>query len=1034
MDPDTKKLTFKIHSSTFGKIEQSGGTGLLFGEGGIFQRVDNDGEGDFLKFEMPEERLGDILRLINSLPVSIRGEISAAGRQILRNGARGDGEQYTLIQGLRGFEGMELPSCLGLAYQYLKRGDEGSIDFWGPGEAGEVLRREFSLLQEDLEHDSRDAGAVAKMRNRLESQLAGRNGDDFADAWVFELDPNAIGVTVSPCREAGKPKEESYPLTAKKTHARDPLGRSAFLVVAPVGCGNCGEPDNHQKMRMLVGSTLLRTLRELGASPNPKDQDYLLKTGEALDAYSVEEGRGAVSSALKAYLAGNDGKDISDEVEVVDHFYKFLSWAETRSGSPIFICGGFGGRNSFYGLPEGFVSRLVETVEASGSGFSSHVFDTSHDPGLTTAGGETSGVARVAGVERVIASRSSQDWADLGKIRQKLFEELNTGSPDFLSLAMGSGTAGVGDAEDRGKKWKALKGALGPEFEDCDEKLVEDLVGSLRKFQEEWGGRPPKTGSLIDFTNFLLNRVGVGLPERFRGGLKDALEQVKNDGKKTSGAQSSLYAKMENRERLCELVGNAVFQLLGRGGDGKLSEEETEKEQKILRGLISNADKTENVYTMWRFGTPDIKFGKAKDVLSRGETLSQEGTPMLPLCSWSEVNIPVGDWNTSLLINALNLERGGSGVSFKGITGVLPSEEDGETGTARAEARRKRLGELLSIFGVDKNNAIDKESFADMLVDGLEARLGRAREAGIADFANYKTLEALVSGTASDSDLESRLARLMEDDCDTVKLGFGAARPNTSPMTPLLAQLLKARARMYQNVEGGDKTTTPEEVRDSTSSLLVASVLICGGVNDGDLPESLTVSEWSRRVATSAKGFGGALGQTRECRAATYKYRRQYGALNTEKMVLSAVEAFRIGDEGDMKTEVCGGLGYYLKAALTKIEAGLPEYVRASRRDYSNEIGMGGVEEAIRRYAHGNIYLSRPQALIQEEVAQYRKRKTEETQILSGDTTRKKAKPKNPKILADSQAAEKKDHKLEHPTGGLAGFAVSAGRGSSPER
>lgn len=289
-------------------------------------------------------------------------------------------------------------------------------------------------------------------------------------------------------------------------------------------------------------------------------------------------------------------------------------------------------------------------------------------------------------------------------------------------------------------------------------------------------------------------------------------------------------------------------------------------------------------------------------------------------------------------------------------------------------------------------------------------------------------------GTASDADLENRLSRLMEDDCDTVKLGFGASRPNTSPMAPLLAQLLKARARMYQNVEGGDKTTTPEEVRESTSALLVTSALICGGVNDGELPESLTVAEWASRVSASAKNFGGVLGQTRECRAATYKYRRQYGALNTEKMVLSAVEAFRIGDERDMKTEVCGGLGYYLKSALTKIEAGLPEYVRASRRDYSNEIGMGGVEEAIKRYSHGNIYFSRPQALIQEEVAQYRKRKTEETQILSGDPTKKKTKSKKPEILADSQPAGKKDRRLEHPAGAVAGFAVGAGRGVSPVR
>lgn len=1005
MDSDPQHLIFQIHPSTFEKIEQSGGAGLLFGEDGLFQRMDSNGQAEFLWFEMPEGKRGEVLRLIRSLPVSTRGEIVVAGRQILRNGVQSHGGYYTLIQGLRGFEGMELPSCLGLVYQYLKKGNEETPNFWGSGVEGEMLRRDFSLVQEDLEHDSRDAGWVAENSNLLASQLTGRADlvrqgagpadEVFAGGWVFEIDTSAIAVTVRPCREEGKTGEGVGLPPAKRSHTRDPLGRSAFLVVAPVGCGNCEEEDNRRKMRTLIGSTLLQVLRKIGDSNNPKDQDYLLITRESLEAYSEEQGETAFSRAIRACLGGVGTKDVSEEEEIVEQFFQFLSWAETRSASPIFIGGGGGIPGTFHGLPEGFVSCLVKAVEARGSGFSSHVFDTSYDPDLKTTGTEPSSSERVAGVERVIASRSSQDWTDLGRIRQKLFEELDNGSPDFLSLVTGSVWAGAGDLAGDGEKWKALKRGLGPEFAETDGQLTWELIDSLRKFQETWGGRTARAGSLVDFANFLLIRAGNSFPEDLRTGLRDAVDRVKGDGKKTSGTQTSLYDKMENRERLGEAVTAVVASLLGRGEDGKLSEEEKESERKILGRLVSNADKAENVYAMWRFGTADIKFGKAKDVLNEGVALSQEGTPILPLCSWTEDNIPIGDWNTSLLINIFNLEEGEAYPSFKGVTGILPSDDDGKSEVERRERRRRRLEALLAIFGVDKSNLIDKESFTDMLMDGLEARLGRAREAEVDEFENNKTLAALVKGAIDDTELEKKLVRLMKDDCDTVKLWFGEVRPDTNPMIPMLAGLLRIRDRMGRAGESEEKDVVAGEALDLTSSLLVSATLICGGITDEDLAGSCTVSEWARRVATQAKNFGGVLGQTKEARIATYKYRRQYGTLNMEKLVLSKADAFRISGEDNQKTEVCGAVGYYLNPMLAKIEEGLPEQVRNSRRDYLKEVWTGEMQETIRRYSKGNIYLSRPQTLIQEEVAQYRKRKTAEAQILC-DRVIINPKPENP--------------------------------------
>lgn len=793
----------------------------------------------------------------------------------------------------------------------------------------EILAGAWSALRNNRDVVASCGPDIEARFGQLDKTLRGRNAEDdrktlnailgdkrMSSAWVVEIDAPTFTAALTPCgdRFSKGYNSEDGPLTFERTRVRDPLARTPVLVVAPRGNGGPEDFD------ALVVAALLDSYASCPSDEKRALRDALVLWG------SPESGR--LAATLDRPLPAKERLDeVRDNPAMVAAFREFLDWSRENSPSPVFSTKGYLGKFSITGFPPGFFSALTSLAKAEDSGFAALDF--------VPQGRRDRGMDLAEAADRSISALSSADRIRMGEERMLAMAELNAGSADFLTLVRGGGVAtrNAGEGASTPPPVRDLLESLGPEFRDEKPSDLEAVLAAIGRLQEDLGGDPNKRGSLVDFTNFLIRNkpASLGMVDweedegntSLLGKLEECLETVKRQ-------DQTPLERVENRDALCAVVARCVWEMLPPSDRLGMKPGETVR---LLTGLVSNGDKTEHTYVMWRYPSATIKQGKAKDVMLRAEDLSREGGLMIPVVSYPEKNIPVGDWSVSLLEAAVN-----GGEIFRSITGAEPA-------LSKQEERKRKLRDFLGVFGTTLTTC--PGSFADMIVAGVENRL---ESVGDSPSGRPQTLDTLLGETFSTPGKREKELSAILKGCP-------------KQMIPLISDFLRSRHAMTgSSAEKGAPPVTPEALRKSISSMVVAAVAHCGGTLQGREPG------WAASVAEQAEKDGsgvlGGLGtedrnKRDEMRGVVYRHRRQYGPLNTEKILHREGVPCRQG-----KTEMFSCLGLGLGSYVERLDRKLPPYLSPRRQTYIDPLKVertarmaskGGMEKSYPRVSPGLI-------------------------------------------------------------------------------
>ena len=736
-------------------------------------------------------------------------------------------------------------------------------------------------------------GGLAVRGNELEGWDRTLSRPEFSGAWVFAIDSLTDSGFVA-AAGAGLNKQGRGVLSQNNTKVTDDTCRLPCFLVAPLGVE---DPKKGQaETQLLFTAALLsvyaedqknggRLLREM----KQEYARYHTEQKPSIDYQATFEDF-AEGGAQMAEFERNPLDWARNNQMFCTYIGDFLEWTGGHSDFPCFIQKGQTGRQHLSGYPPKVMTKMRELAKDPRSGFA--YFE-------PEAKGENSSYLDEV-VKSLEGRRTEAQRESFGKKREEWIGEIKKGSPDFLNLIMGEGVMtkdgkevtvvdnNSGEVTEEGvdELVRTLGPAIDPEengLQNGERERVEKTLKSLMQFRKSLEAQGihvelGKISSISDFSKFLLEK---NRQRKEEGASLENLDKVLKQYKKPD--QSPLE-KHQSLEDLC----NAVTQVLS-----EELQDLGEEERKILRELVFNGAKTEQVYGMMRFPDGTLKFGKANDYSLRVVDLVRDGGTFAPFVVWVSKGLAVGDWDTSLLQQVAS-----NNAFLKGLVGVQPAPK--RTAEQTENGGRDGWDEMIRAFGYKNDKAVP-DNFIDFVV-GCVNNFIETKRGGDPDVPD---LDEIAMG--SEDDVQKRLERL-----------FGAGWQYKKAL-PQVASLL-CTWRAFNSDKSG--TIGPVAMRDAANNALIGIGLIQAGVGD-DKKYKKILGE----LTQEAKDNDGKLGVTPENRARFYQYRRQYGSYQIEHMIHEHLEPYRIPE-----TEMFPGLGVICVAVINRLDEILPPHLKHSKK------------------------------------------------------------------------------------------------------
>lgn len=789
-------------------------------------------------------------------------------------------------------------------------------NFDKPNKRSTLLGMAVRLLHSDKRFSGEEFAETKRRLEEARDGLADKNvwgewnqallDDAFDGSWVLTMGRSAGGFSLLPCG----PKQRGFAgndgvLGAKKTHIMElSCGRLPHMVVAPLGQGDSSKKENRAAIKYALMAGMLAAYGDNETSPEERE---MFRQGiRKFDATLLPFADSFPSGVEDAEAF----RRIQDDPKSADRLWTFLEYAGGHTDAPASRVQGHNGKIHLHGLPPSFFRHFWGVTTGEGSGFAVYGGDNPETRDDIVNKLPALAARRLPDVDRLETARK----------RLEILSSVKEGSADFLAAATGGGLFGIRETKTSDGRntlddasVAKIQQALGPDFETGDEAAQNDLVSvwsALADLRDSLcHGEVGNLSSLTDFCHYLTNLHNREAGEGDRIDEND-LKRVRAALRELKECDGGPADKLDKRDALCESVSACIFPLIRRrmdaSGDGDGS-----RRMAILQALISNADKTEHTYAMWKFGTFDIKFGKARDVFDRMAELRKENGLIVPVCSWSEKNIPVGDWSVALVEKALSDK-----TTYARLTGT--AGEGAKQGAG--------FGALAAALGHNPGDCPD--SFAEFVVAGLANRLNAAMRSApdgraFPELPPDSTLSDLVERDDEGHAMMRKLLSGSFGGCRKLPKNFGKLAAPIADMVRTF-DALRNRKINEPGVDADRQTFTLETLRDRINRVLLGTVMVCGGENPDDGPPPGRVETLSKLAETHGGRLGvEAEGEGRADREANrrnlFRYRRQSGSLVTERILHKAAGIFRVTG-----TEIFSGMVPSYRDFLDKTERLLP--------------------------------------------------------------------------------------------------------------